>query len=256
MARTDTLGNFLTDVAESIRTKTGETGTILASEFDTKIKNIQGGGAAEDLSEELTTYDTELTTQETTIEDIVAALENKSVAGGGTIIQSKQLFNIDDFIQAGSTYTTDGYVMLCTSNRTSQYNAVYLSEVTDGTYNISLTTTKTSSLTSTKQGFWYVYRYDETAFYVVNLVEKQFYSLDVNNNLSIITEDGSFSEAVPIGTDMKIVVDGLVHNFYVDDTLVGTINNANTIGASTGKASYDGSSNFIMFTGLSKDSEV
>lgn len=78
MARIDTLGNFLTDVAESIRTKTGETGTILASEFDTKIKNIQGGGGAEDLTEELTTYDGELTEQENTIQNITTLLENKA----------------------------------------------------------------------------------------------------------------------------------------------------------------------------------
>lgn len=44
MARTDTLGNFLTDVAEAIRTKEGTTGTIPASEFDTRISNLSGGG--------------------------------------------------------------------------------------------------------------------------------------------------------------------------------------------------------------------
>ena len=41
MARTDTLDNFLSDVADSIRGKTGETEPILASEFDTKITGIQ-----------------------------------------------------------------------------------------------------------------------------------------------------------------------------------------------------------------------
>ena len=44
MARTDTLGNFLTDVAEAIRTKEGTTETIPASEFDTRISNLSGGG--------------------------------------------------------------------------------------------------------------------------------------------------------------------------------------------------------------------
>lgn len=42
MARTDTLGNFLTDVAEAIRTKEGTTETIPASEFDTRISNLSG----------------------------------------------------------------------------------------------------------------------------------------------------------------------------------------------------------------------
>lgn len=86
MARTDTLGNFLTDVAEAIRTKEGTTETIPASEFDTRISNLSGGGS-EDLSEELNTQDSALTTQEITIEHIITALEGKGTppaTGGGS----------------------------------------------------------------------------------------------------------------------------------------------------------------------------
>lgn len=43
MARTNTLGNFLTDVASAIREKKGTTDTILASNFDTEIESIEGG---------------------------------------------------------------------------------------------------------------------------------------------------------------------------------------------------------------------
>ena len=43
MARIDTLGNFLTDVADAIREKKGTTDTILASNFDTEIASIEGG---------------------------------------------------------------------------------------------------------------------------------------------------------------------------------------------------------------------
>lgn len=43
MARTDTLGNFLTDVASAIRNKKGTTDTILASNFDTEIASIESG---------------------------------------------------------------------------------------------------------------------------------------------------------------------------------------------------------------------
>ena len=43
MARTNTLGNFLTDVADAIRKKKGTTGTILASNFDTEIASIESG---------------------------------------------------------------------------------------------------------------------------------------------------------------------------------------------------------------------
>lgn len=44
MARTDTLGNFLTDVANAIRTKKGTSETILARDFDTEIENLPSGG--------------------------------------------------------------------------------------------------------------------------------------------------------------------------------------------------------------------
>lgn len=44
MARIDTLGNFLTDVATAIRNKKGTTDTIVASNFDTEIESIESGG--------------------------------------------------------------------------------------------------------------------------------------------------------------------------------------------------------------------
>ena len=43
MARTNSLGNFLTDVADAIREKKGTTDTILASNFDTEIASIESG---------------------------------------------------------------------------------------------------------------------------------------------------------------------------------------------------------------------
>lgn len=46
MARTDTLGNFLTDVADAIRTKKGTQATIAAEDFDTEIENLPSGGGS------------------------------------------------------------------------------------------------------------------------------------------------------------------------------------------------------------------
>ena len=43
MARTDSLNNFLTDIANSIRNKKGTTDTIPASNFDTEIESIETG---------------------------------------------------------------------------------------------------------------------------------------------------------------------------------------------------------------------
>lgn len=43
MARTNNLTNFLTDVADAIRTKTGSSAAISAANFDTEIESIPGG---------------------------------------------------------------------------------------------------------------------------------------------------------------------------------------------------------------------
>ena len=47
MAKTDNLSDFLTDVANSIRTKTGTTEQINAQDFSDKILSIQTGGGAQ-----------------------------------------------------------------------------------------------------------------------------------------------------------------------------------------------------------------
>lgn len=44
MARTDTLINFLTDVASAIKEKKGDNTSILASDFDTEIIDLPSGG--------------------------------------------------------------------------------------------------------------------------------------------------------------------------------------------------------------------
>lgn len=44
MARTDTFQNWATDVADSIRAKTGKTDKIPMANFDTEIESIQSGG--------------------------------------------------------------------------------------------------------------------------------------------------------------------------------------------------------------------
>lgn len=47
MARVNNLTNFLTDVADAIREKKGTTEPINASEFDTEIASIEGGGGGD-----------------------------------------------------------------------------------------------------------------------------------------------------------------------------------------------------------------
>lgn len=55
MARTNTLGNFLTDVADAIREKKGTSETIQASEFDTEIANLPSGGDVSEYFDSTTT---------------------------------------------------------------------------------------------------------------------------------------------------------------------------------------------------------
>ena len=115
MARTDTLGNFLTDVAEAIRTKEGTTETIPASEFDTRISNLSGGGS-EDLSEELDNYNIGLNNQVGLLNDILTTVENKAFGEGEPVGQpdyfvydpralvktSGEVTEISDDLQLGS----------------------------------------------------------------------------------------------------------------------------------------------------------
>ena len=51
MARTDTLINFLTDVAAAIKTKKGDSTPIPATDFDTEIANLPSGGSGDDLKD-------------------------------------------------------------------------------------------------------------------------------------------------------------------------------------------------------------
>lgn len=88
MARIDTLGNFLTDVADSIREKTGKSDSITPANFDTEIESISGGG---DLSEYFNTNPTSVTS----IMEIKASLIKKipDVYIPSTVTNGNNAFN-------------------------------------------------------------------------------------------------------------------------------------------------------------------
>jgi surface protein len=96
MARIDNINNFLTDVADSIRTKTGKSGKISASSFDTEIASIT---TSENLDSELATYNTELTEQEESLSGIVEYLENKIESGEPLLLQDKSV----EIVENGTT---------------------------------------------------------------------------------------------------------------------------------------------------------
>ena len=109
MARTDNFNNWATDVANSIREMTGKTDLIPAANFDTEIKSIE---TSEDLSEELETYDNELSEQTISLKDLSSLLDNKTLPSGSTTLPDEytRLLYIES---TGTQYiTTD----VCPSN--------------------------------------------------------------------------------------------------------------------------------------------
>lgn len=94
MARIDTLGNFLTDVATAIKDKTGNTEALKPADFDTEIASIVGGGGeGEDLTEELNTYNTELINQDHITNLIALTLNNKAASSTLTEITDLAVLN-------------------------------------------------------------------------------------------------------------------------------------------------------------------
>ena len=72
----------LTDIADAIRRKRGLTDKYKTNEMANAIDEIE---VTEDLTNEFNNYETYLTNQETTIDDIFTALEGKVVNGTAEI---------------------------------------------------------------------------------------------------------------------------------------------------------------------------
>ena len=90
------------------------------------IKRLPTG--SEDLTEELTTYDTELTEQETSIQDIIKALEGKATGGegGNTGDESKGYApRVLKFVSYTGDDLCEDLAYLNTSNMTDMYKMFY-----------------------------------------------------------------------------------------------------------------------------------
>lgn len=87
MARTNNLTNFLTDVASAIKTKTGDSTAIPASQFDTKIANISTGHLD----------NTEYTEANDDVDDI---LENTVIPSGTLSITENGSYDVTNYISA------------------------------------------------------------------------------------------------------------------------------------------------------------
>lgn len=104
MARTDNFTNFATDVANSIREKTGETGLIPASEFDTKIKSIETEPNLQDKSITLTENGTTNIVADEGYDGLNNVDVTVNVEGGTPEIKPRYIHLIKDGVeQAGNT---------------------------------------------------------------------------------------------------------------------------------------------------------
>jgi len=133
MARTDSLGHFLTDVADAIRTKGGTSATIQASNFDTAIANLPSGGGTTEVEEkDVNFYDYEGTIVHSYTKAEFLALESLPenptheglVAQGWnwSLSEAKTYVNSYGKLDIGQMYITDDgktrvYINLIDSNR-------------------------------------------------------------------------------------------------------------------------------------------
>ena len=153
MARTDTLGNFLTDVAAAIREKKGTTDTILASNFDTEIASIEGG------SKYTPRYISFYSYTGTELDDEIANLDTSNVTSMNSMFYNcNSLANLDL-----SSFNTSNV----TSMNSMFYNCQKLATLDLSSFN-------TSNVTSMRNMFYYCYS-------LVNLDLSSFNTSKVTN---------------------------------------------------------------------------
>lgn len=185
MARIDTLGHFLTDVADAIREKKGTSDTIQASDFDTEIENIQSGA---DLSEY---FNTEITANnstiilkklpsEITVNDNVTSLSNVSldisaahpikikfnnnITSTRNLFYNNKSFTSIDCSEMDMSNVTDAYGMFQQSRSITTLdlsnwdvrklqNAAYMFSECTGLTSLNINNWQTSSLTNMNSMF-------------------------------------------------------------------------------------------------------
>ena len=123
MARTDNLTNYLTDIANAIRTKGGTVGTINASQFDTAIANLPSGSGVEMESGTLTVTTTKqyeyvgFTNTHTRSPDIVLLLNSSGELPDYNNYEIHQWYYIDVYSITGHIQVrTEGVPIYATLN--------------------------------------------------------------------------------------------------------------------------------------------
>ena len=126
MARTDTLTNFLTDVAEAIRTKGGTTDTINASEFDTAIANLPSGGGSGEVSEFESEYVAWLESDKAMTSSQLPLPSNATKIGGFSFykLSNLSITSLPDSITSIGQYAFEGCSNLALTSLPSRLKSV------------------------------------------------------------------------------------------------------------------------------------
>ncbi len=131
MARTNNLTNFLTDVADSIREKTGKSELIACEDFDTEIESISGGGEPnlQDKSVTITENTTTTITADSGYDGLGEVEVITNVPTGGDIPTVGAVF---------SNWDNDGYPHTARFDGKSSTGAYYFgTQTTSGGYGLT-----------------------------------------------------------------------------------------------------------------------
>lgn len=218
MARTNTLGNFLTDVAGAIRTKKGSEEPIAAADFDTEIENLPSGGDAI-TEKDVNFYDYDGTLVNSYTKNEFLALNempsNPTHSGltaqgwNWTLADAKEMMSYADTLDIGQCYKTSDdklriYITL-QEGRTSPY----VSFAVNGTATIDWgdnSTPDTIEGTSTSTKIDTQHSYSTPGSYVINIYsESDLYLVGdstigsyllTNNNTSTYTPNLGYQMCV------------------------------------------------------------
>lgn len=116
MARTNNITDFLTDVADAIKEKTGDSTAIPASQFDTKIASIETGGIYQEKSLTINQNGNYVLNPDTGYDGFDKVNLTINVSGGGS--GDVKLFETEQAMQADPDASLDDLAVVYSSSVT------------------------------------------------------------------------------------------------------------------------------------------
>ena len=198
MARTNNLNNFLTDVANAIRTKKGTQATIAAADFDTEIENLPSGSRTEAPDNDVNFYDYDgfriysYTAQEfLALESMPANPTHEGLTAQGwnwSLADAKTYVTDYVMLEIGQTYITDDgktriYISL-DEGRLSPYLGFAINGTATVDWGDETTSTVTGSSASTIVSTQHIY--SEAGDYVISISSENKIVLKGDGNTTIL----------------------------------------------------------------------